>query len=122
MRRWSRTARSAPNFSFGCRAPSANNSRPRARGIENQDFIREDKNPNRCWVDLASFRRNYPEIAEATDVAATVLANLREEPPLENWDGTTIGTVLRATAIAMSGPLALFLMWLWRTRQVAQSR
>ena len=25
---------------------------PRARGIENQDFIREDKNPNRCWVDL----------------------------------------------------------------------
>ena len=33
---------------------------PRARGIENQDFIREDKNPNRCWVDLASFRRNYP--------------------------------------------------------------
>src|SRR3954464_12735679 len=37
-------------------------------------------NPNRCWVDLASFRRNYPEIAEATDVAATVLANLREEP------------------------------------------
>ena len=34
---------------------------PRARGIENQDFIREDKNPNRCWVDLASFRRNYPE-------------------------------------------------------------
>jgi hypothetical protein len=31
---------------------------PRARGIENQDFIREDKNPNSCWVDLASFRRN----------------------------------------------------------------
>jgi hypothetical protein len=93
---------------------------PRARGIENQDFIREDKNPNRCWVDLASFRRNYPEIAEATDVAATVLANLREEPPLENWDGTTIGAVLRATAIAMSGPLALFLTWLWRTRQVPQ--
>ena len=55
---------------------------PRARGIENQDFIREDKNPNGCWVDLASFRRNYPEIAEATDVAATILANLREEPPL----------------------------------------
>ena len=131
---------------------------PRARGIENQDFIREDKNPNRCWVDLASFRRNYPQIAEATDVAATILANLREEPPLperhlrpglqedrgrdhqsglrathipspllppsrakhpnppplENWDGTTIGAVLRATAIAMSGPFALFLTWLWR--------
>jgi len=95
---------------------------PRARGIENQDFIREDKNPNRCWVDLASFRRNYPEIAEATDVAATVLANLREEPPLENWDGTTIGAVLRVSAIAMSGPLALFLTWLWRTRQVAPTR
>jgi hypothetical protein len=92
----------------------------RARGIENQDFIREDKNPNRCWVDLASFRRNYPEIAEATDVAATVLANLREEPPLENWDGTTIGAVLRATTIALSAPLALVLAWLWRKRQVAQ--
>ena len=92
----------------------------RARGIENQDFIREDKNPNRCWVDLASFRRNYPEIAEATDVAATVLANLREEPPLENWDGTTIGAVLRATTIALSAPLALVLAWLWRKRQVPQ--
>src|SRR5215208_85534 len=22
---------------------------PRARGIKNQDCIREDKNPNRCW-------------------------------------------------------------------------
>ena len=93
----------------------------RARGIENQDFIREDKNPNRCWVDLASFRRNYPEIADATDVAATVLANLREEPPLENWDGTTIGAVMRATIIALGAPLALVLAWLWKT-QAAKRR
>src|SRR3954468_21947697 len=74
----------------------------------------------RCWVDVASFRRNYPEIAEATDVDATILVNLREEPPLENWDGTTIGAVMRATIIALSAPLALVLAWLWRTRQVAQ--
>jgi hypothetical protein len=57
---------------------------------------------------------------EATDVAATVLANLREEPPPETWDGTTIGAVLRATTIALSAPLALVLAWLWRKRQVAQ--
>src|SRR4051794_27898847 len=71
----------------------------RAREIENRDFIREDANPKRCWVDIASFRRNYPEIAEVTDLAATVTANMRDEPPLENWDGTTVGAVLRATAI-----------------------
>jgi len=65
--------------------------------------------------------QRFRPIAEATDVAATVLANLREEPPLENWDGTTIGAVMRATIIALSAPLALVLAWLWRRkRQVAQ--
>jgi hypothetical protein len=94
----------------------------RARGIENRDFIREDANPNRCWVDIASFRRNYPEIAEVTDLAATLTANMRDEPPLENWDGTTVGAVLRATAITGSLPLLLLLFWFWGRRSRRRSR
>src|SRR5829696_7547403 len=87
---------------------------PRARGIENQDFIREDKNPNRCWVDLASFRRNYILSRDrGSHGCCRLLANLREEPPLENWDSTTIGAVMRATIITLSAPVALVLAWLW---------
>jgi len=94
----------------------------RARGVENRDFIREDTNPNRCWVDIASFRRNYPEIAEVTDLAATLTANMRPEPPLENWDGTTVGAVLRATAIIGGLPLLMLLFWSWGRRSRRQSR
>src|SRR5215203_2246570 len=35
----------------------------RARGIENRDFIREDRHSDRCWVTIAVFNSLYPEIA-----------------------------------------------------------
>ena len=44
----------------------------RARGIENRDFIREDRHSDRCWVTIATFNSLYPEIAEATDLGATL--------------------------------------------------
>ena len=31
----------------------------RARGIENRDFIREDKHPERCWVTIPAFNSLY---------------------------------------------------------------
>src|SRR4051812_15608416 len=58
----------------------------------NEDVIREDQNPTKCWVDLPSFQRLYPEIAAATDVAATIRLNAEDELPLEQWDGTPVGT------------------------------
>ena len=59
-----------------------------ARGVESRDFIREDKNRHRCWVDLSSFRRLYPEIAEYTDEAASARINMQAELPLDKWDGS----------------------------------
>src|SRR5215208_5003574 len=50
----------------------------RARGIENRDFIREDRHSDRCWVTIAVFNPLYPEIAEATDLAASLRSNIRE--------------------------------------------
>lgn len=44
-----------------------------ARGVENRDFIREDRHSDRCWVTIAAFNSLYPEIAEATDLAATLV-------------------------------------------------
>jgi hypothetical protein len=43
----------------------------RSRGVENRDFTREDKNPDKCWMALTSFRRLYPEIAETIDARAS---------------------------------------------------
>jgi hypothetical protein len=53
----------------------------RARGIENRDFIREDRHSERCWVTIATFNSLYPEIAEATDLGATLRSNMRESLP-----------------------------------------
>jgi hypothetical protein len=38
-----------------------------------------------------------------TDLAAKVTANMRDEPPLENWDGTT-GTAQSAANRDALGP------------------
>ena len=62
----------------------------RARGVENRDFIREDRHSDRCWVTIAIFNSLYPEIAEATDLGATLRSNIRESLPLENWEGTPL--------------------------------
>src|SRR4051794_15927125 len=51
----------------------------RARGVENRDLIREDKNAEQCWITIPAFNTLFPEIAEATDLAATVRTQEREE-------------------------------------------
>src|SRR5215207_5211199 len=38
----------------------------RARGVENRDFIREDRHSDRCWVTIATFNSLYPEIRHAS--------------------------------------------------------
>src|SRR5829696_3892003 len=62
-----------------------------ARGVENRDFIREDRHSERCWVTIAVFNSLYPEIAEATDLAASLRSNMRGhhlkpccEPPVSS--------------------------------------
>ena len=78
-----------------------------ARGVEARDFIREDRNPHRCWVDLASFRRLYPEVAASTDEAASVRLNVRTELPAEAWDGSPREEFLKAAALALGLPLLI---------------
>src|SRR3954470_15041062 len=83
------------------------------RGTENEDFIREDQNSAKCWVDLSSFHRLYPEIAAATDVAATIRLNAEDELPTEQRERA----LLRAVATVASLPVLLLLvelLWGWR--------
>ena len=80
----------------------------RARGVENRDFIREDRHSDRCWVTIATFNSLYPEIAEATDLGATLRSNIRESLPLENWEGTPVQVIARAVMVVMAPPLILF--------------
>jgi hypothetical protein len=47
----------------------------RARGVENDDFTPDHNSPGKCWVDLPSFHRLYPEVAAATDIEATIRLN-----------------------------------------------
>jgi hypothetical protein len=81
----------------------------RARGGENRDFVREDADPERCWVDLASFHRLYPEIAQHTDEAASVSLNLRQEVPdararrRERVEAATLGVGVAALLMLAVG-------------------
>ena len=79
----------------------------RARGVENHDFIREDANPEQCWMTIPAFKTLFPEIAGATDLAATLRTQEREELPMERWDGTAVGVVLWALLIVLGPPAAL---------------
>lgn len=80
-----------------------------ARGIENRDFIREDRNPGRCWITVPAFNDLYPELAQATDIAATLRSRARNELPSENWEGTPVRAVLEAALVVFTPPLALLL-------------
>jgi hypothetical protein len=93
----------------------------RARGVENQDFIREDAHPDRCWVDLPSFRRLYPEMARVTDEGASARILAYPDLPLGNWDGSPAEAVVRALAVAFAPPIAaLFLVALLRRRRAGR--
>ena len=79
----------------------------RARGVENRDFVREDNTSDRCWVDLPSFRRLYPEIASETDEGASALIRGPDGVPMENGDGSLWREVLQAITLVLGPPLLL---------------
>src|SRR4029453_9636885 len=71
------------------------------RGVESRDFVREDARSDRCWVDLPSFRRLYPEIAPYTDEDASAVIRGADEASLEDEDGGLWTEVLRAAALVL---------------------
>ena len=73
------------------------------RGVESRDFLREDARSDRCWVDLPSFRRLYPEIAPYTDEGASAVIRGADEASLEEEDGALWGEVLKAAGLVL-GP------------------
>src|SRR3954453_14793914 len=79
----------------------------RARGVENRGFVREDNTSDRCWVDLASLRRLYPETASETDEEASALIRGLDGPPMENGDGSLWREVLQAITLVLGPPLLL---------------
>ena len=88
----------------------------RARGVENRDYIREDADPNQCWMTIPAFNVLFPEIAAATDLAATLRSQEREELPMERWEGTPLEAVARALAIVLGPPLLMLVVFLARNR------
>jgi hypothetical protein len=64
----------------------------------------------------------YPEIAEATDLGATLRSNIRESLPLENWEGTPLEALLRAAGIILGTPAVIGLalvIWTRRKKRLA---
>jgi hypothetical protein len=92
-----------------------------ARGQENRDFIREDKNPDRCWVDLVSFRRLYPELADVTDERASSRIHVEPDLPMENWEGSPFEAILNAAVLVLSLPALTFVAGWLCTRFLARS-
>ena len=88
----------------------------RARGVENRDFIREDADPNQCWMTIPAFKALFPDIAEATDLAGTLRMQEREELPYDRWEGTPIGVLASASVVAFGPPLALLGLVFYRSR------
>jgi hypothetical protein len=77
------------------------------RGVETRDFVREGDTSDRCWVDLASFRRLYPEIASETDEGASALIRGPNGSPIEDGDGSFWGEVLKAVILVLGPPFLL---------------
>jgi hypothetical protein len=81
-----------------------------ARGLETREFRRDQADVDRCWVDIRNFRRLYPEVAAATDVAATVHFNVPSELPIEEQGGTPIEVFTKAAAVVIGGPVLTILV------------
>src|SRR3954465_15197526 len=79
----------------------------RVRGVENRGFVREDNTSDRCWVDLPSFRRLYPEIASETDEGASALIRGPDGVPLDDEDVSPWINVLKAITLVFGPPLLL---------------
>jgi len=81
----------------------------RVRGVENRDFVREDNTSDRCWVDLASFRRLYPDIAPYTDESASAVSRGPDGSSMEDEDGSLWGELFKAAYLVLGPPLLLVL-------------
>jgi hypothetical protein len=69
-------------------------------------------------VTIPAFNSLYPEIAEATDLAASLRSNMRESLPLENWEGTPLEALLRAAGIILGIPaLTALALVIWTRRK-----
>ena len=77
------------------------------RGVESRDYVREDAASDRCWVDLSSFRRLYPEIAPYTDEDASAVIRGAGGASLDEEDGSPWGEVLQAAGLVLGPPLLL---------------
>src|SRR3954467_4266498 len=75
------------------------------RGVENRDFVREDAPSDRCWVDLPSFRRLYPEIAPYVDEEASVISRGPSGTSLDDEDDSPWSEVFQAAALVLGPPL-----------------
>ena len=82
------------------------------RGVETRDFVRENDTSDRCWVDLASFRRLYPEIASETDEGASALIRGLNGLPMEDGNGSLWGVVLQTVILVLGPPLLLLVLGL----------
>lgn len=88
-----------------------------ARGQENREFVREDRNPEKCWMDLASFRRLYPDVAETMDERASSRLVTAAGLPVEQWEGSPEREIAKTLLLVLLGPaVALALAPLSRRR------
>ena len=83
-----------------------------ARGVESRDFVREDNTSDRCWVDLASFRRLYPEIASETDEGASAVIRGTDGSLMADGDGSLWVEVLKAATLVLGPPFLLLALGL----------
>ena len=88
-----------------------------ARGVEQRDFVREGGDSDRCWIDLPSFRRLYPEIAPHTDEDASAVIRgpgrvLAADEAVSPWSvllkaaGYTLGPSILLVLALVLGPSA----------------
>ena len=66
---------------------------------------------------IPTFNSLYQEIAEATDLGATLRSNVRESLPLENWEGTPLEALLRAAGIILGTPTVALALVTWTRRK-----
>jgi len=83
-----------------------------ARGVERRDYVREDAHSDRCWVDLPSFRRLYPEIAPHTDEDASAVIRGPSGGVTADEEVSPWREVFQATSLVLGPPLLVLLLTL----------
>ena len=83
-----------------------------ARGVERRDYVREDAHSDRCWVDLPSFRRLYPEITPHTDEDASAVIRGPSGGVTADEEVSPWSEVFQATGLVLGPPLLVLLLTL----------